>query len=208
MKTKQISLTFLILAGILLSGCVHREAIVKNYYLIQAPRPEKASPETSFEAVVSVEPFAIGPGYQSKGLVYQLGSNQFDTDYYNEYFISPSQMITDQTETWIRDSALFTRVVPPTSIVESTLLLEGDIRRLCYDIQDDEKMQASLAITFYLISKEGRRPSAIEFARTYQVSHAIARKDQQMAVDAMAVCLTEILEQLEQDLAAHLKNMQ
>lgn len=204
MKSKQRLIPIAVLTiAVVLSGCGPRAAIVKDYYLIEATRSTPPLTQSA-EVILKVVPFTIGAGYQSKGFVYSLGDQRFESEFYYEYFVPPSQMITDQTEQWLRSSKLFAQVLPATSLVEPTHLLEGDIRQIYYDIENDDDLKAVLDVTFYLVAKEGRRAAAVQFKKNYRVTHAFEKKSQQQAADAMAPCLTEVLENLEKDLTQHL----
>ncbi len=207
MRIKQSILMIIIAAMAFLgTGCMSRNAIVKDYYLVQTSRPGTPA-QASSEIVLKVLPFSIGAGYQSKGFVYYLGDQRYDSDFYNEYFVPPTQMLAEQTQNWLADSGMFARVVPSSSLIEPTHILEGDIRRFYYDVQDDDNLQAVLDVTFYLIAKEGRRASKIEFTKNYHVTRPFDEQIQQQAVNAMNPCLTEVLTELEKDVAQYLKQM-
>ena len=205
MKTPKIYFLISVLMTIaIISGCGPRAAIVKDFYLVQARRTA-ASAEQSSDMTLKIVPFVIGTGFQTKGFVYYTGDQKYDSDFYNEYFVPPAQMVAEQTERWLGASGLFTQVLPNTSLVDSTHLMEGDIRQMYYDVQDDDNMYAVLDVTFYLLSREGRRASSIEFTQNYRVTEALDVNNQKQGANAMSRCLTKVLEKLEQDLKQHMK---
>ncbi|MEN6308232.1 MAG: hypothetical protein ABFD91_10790 [Anaerohalosphaeraceae bacterium] len=205
MRTQSICLIIIcITAPLLVSGCGRRTAIVKDYYMIQSQRSMPPSAERS-RMILEVVPFSIGAGYQSKGLVYYLGNQKYDSDFYSEYFMPPAQMITVQTENWLTASGLFAQVLPVTSLVDSTHVLEGNVRQIYYDIQDSSHYQAVLDITFYLLAQKDRSEAEIYFTKNYRTAVRYQENNQQQAVNAMQVCLKEILTNLENDLTDNLK---
>lgn len=189
-----------------LCGCGPRDPIVRNYYLIEAAHPAVSDSQTPCDVILMVRPFTIGVGYQSRGLVYDRGGRQFERDFYHEYFVSPSQMITEQTQMWLADSGLFVQVPALGTLAEPTYLLEGDIRRLCYDVRSDDDLKAVLEVTVYLLGKQPRHNYAIEFTKNYRITHPFDKNHPQQAVDAMGRCLAEMLQCLEKDLTQYLNS--
>lgn len=205
MRTQALFLIIAIMtAPLLVSGCGRRTAIVKDYYMVQPQRSIPPSAEQS-AIILEVAPFSIGAGYQSKGLVYYLGSQKYDSDFYSEYFVPPAQMITAQTENWLTASGLFAQVLPVACLVNSTHVLEGNVRQMYYDIQDSSHYQAVLNITFYLLAKKDRKEAEILFTKNYHAAAAFQENNPQEAVNAMQTCLAEILANLEKDIVHYLK---
>lgn len=205
MRTQALFLIIAMMtAPLFVSGCGRRTAIVKEYYMVQPQRSIPPAAEHS-GMILEVVPFSIGAGYQSKGLVYYLGNQKYDSDFYSEYFVPPAQMITVQTENWLTASGLFAQVLPVTSLVDSTHVLEGNVRQIYYDIQDSSHGQAVLDITFYLLAQKDRKEAEILFTKNYHATAAFQEKNQQEAVTAMQTCLAEILTNLEQDLSHYVK---
>jgi cholesterol transport system auxiliary component len=194
----------LLIIAVSLSGCGQRKAIVKNYYLVQAQRTASPSAQPS-QKTLKVAPFVIGTGFQSKGFVYYLGEQKYETDFYNEYFFPPAQIVAEQTEQWLGDSGLFEQVLPNSSLMDVSHVLEGNVRQIYYDVQREDDVQAVLDVTFYLLSREGRRISTVELSKNYRVTEMLGIRDQQQAANAMSRCLTKVLEKLEQDLKQHMK---
>ncbi|MHC5161273.1 MAG: ABC-type transport auxiliary lipoprotein family protein, partial [Planctomycetota bacterium] len=141
-----------VLIALLCSGCAQRTAIVKDTFLLDAQRggPSlKAAPKT----VLAVRPFSIAPAFQGKGLVYRTEDDQYESDFYNEYFVSPSAMMTDQTRDWLSGSGVFAEVLLPVSSFEPTLILEGHIKQIVADVRDKGNKQAVLELSFFLLEK-------------------------------------------------------
>jgi ABC-type uncharacterized transport system auxiliary subunit len=184
------------------SGCAGRKAIVKDTFLLDVQRQQAPATATA-GTVLSVQPFSIAPAFQGKGLVYRTGDNQYESDYYNEYFVSPSAMMTEQTRDWLSESNLFHRVLAPVSMVEPTHVLEGHIKQIGADLRDKSQPQATLEISFFLLD-QNRHNRAIRFQKTYLVTEPLDRKTALACVDAMNRCLEQILGNLEKDLVSNL----
>jgi len=89
---------FLVPAALLLAACnfsMEKEYPEKKYYLLEASYGKnsgnkEALPETS----LAVRKFRISPAFAGTAFVYRMGPLQYDEDFYHEFFISPSMMIT------------------------------------------------------------------------------------------------------------------
>jgi len=184
------------------TGCLQQKAIVKETFLVQAQRDGVPASKTS-DQILAVQPFSIAPAFGDMGIVLRVGDNQYESDFYNEYFVSPAEMIANQTRNWLSESGLFAQVCPPLSLVEPTDILEGNIGKMVLDRRDIAKPQAELEISFYLLEKQ-KRTSTILFQKTYTKVKTMKSLSAQDYVTAQSQCLREILEELERDLASTL----
>ncbi|MFZ9011441.1 MAG: hypothetical protein ACO20W_06055, partial [Anaerohalosphaeraceae bacterium] len=141
--------------------------------------------------------------FQGKGLVYRTDDDQYESDFYNEYFVSPSAMMTDQTRDWLSESGVFAEVLLPVSSFEPTLILEGHIKQIVADVRDKGNKQAVLELSFFLLEKHNHNPT-IRFQNTYSATQSLDCKTASDCIAAMNQCLSEILGDLEKDLASNL----
>jgi len=196
----------LMVAGLLIallgSGCAQRKAIAKDTFLLNAQRGGTSVQATS-EAVLAVQPFSIAPAHQGKGLVYRTDDDQYESDFYNEYFASPSAMMTDQTRNWLSESGVFAQVLLPVSSVKPTHVLEGHIRQIFADVRDKGDLQAVVELSFFLLEQD-KNDRKILFHKTYRVTQPLKSRTASACIAAMNQCLSEILGDLEKDLASNL----
>ena len=191
-----------LLIVLLCTGCARRTAIVKDTFLLDAQRGSVSTQVVS-EAILAVQLFSIAPAFQEKGLVYRTDDNQSESDFYNEYFVSPAAMMTEQTRNWLAESGAFAQVLSPISSAEPTHILEGHIKQIAADVRDKANPQAVLEISFFLLEQH-KRERTIRFQKTYSAAHPLESRTAPACVAALNRCLTEILETLEKDLASNL----
>ena len=196
----------MIIAGLLIAllcpGCAQRKAIAKDTFLLNAQRGGTSVQATS-EAVLAVQPFSIAPAHQGKGLVYRTDDDQYESDFYNEYFASPSAMITDQTRDWLSESGVFAEVLLPVSSVKPTHVLEGHIKQIVADVRDKGDLQAVVELSFFLLEQD-KHDRKILFHKTYRVTQPLESRTASACIATMNQCLSEILGDLEKDLASNL----
>ena len=184
------------------SGCLQRKAVVKDTFLLDA-RPDTRSVQKTSESTLAVQPFSIAPEFADKGIVSRTGDNQYESDFYNEYFISPASMITEQTRRWLTESGLSAQVLLPVSSVQAAHVLEGHIQRMVLDIRDAEKPRAEMEVTFFLMEQH-KRNRAVRFQKTYSAVQSMESSSFEDYIAAQNRCLHDILTGFERDLAENL----
>jgi cholesterol transport system auxiliary component len=203
MKNEFIKTIAIISSALLFgAGCIQRQTIVKDSFLLDAQRTGPTVQKAS-GGILTVQPFSIAPAYSGKDLVEQVDYLQVDSDYYNEYFVSPSVMITSLTRNWLADSGIFETVLPPLSSINPEMSLEGHIKKLLADTKDRSDPKAILEIKFILIKHENRQRT-IRLEKSYAVTEQIQDRSPQGYIAAENKCLEQILELLEKDLVENL----
>lgn len=189
-----------LIALIVFTGCGQRQAFDKHYYFLSAIR--KAQPVTSQKDVVlEVSNFTIDSAFGGKGLIYRTGEVKYETDFYNEFLVSPRSMITEKTRNWLAASRLSRRVLDPGSQIDPTHVIEGNITALYGDFRDNTSPRAILEIRIFLLEIKAGEESVSVFGATYKSSVALETKDPESVVNALDRCLEEILAKLEKDLS-------
>ncbi len=194
----KISLAWLPLCACLLLsvyGC-YRQAEDARYFLLEVQRD--ANPQTlSKDAILTVRPFSLSPGYQPKELTYRTGDFQYESDYYNRFITDAGRQFAEQTRRWLSDSQVFAHVVPPGSTMSATHLLEGNITCLYGDFRDKTNLRAVVGVTFYLLNITNRKPEII-CSETYEVTTAISENKVECVIEAYNESLKKILTKFEQ----------
>ena len=89
--------------------------------------------------------------FEGKELVYRMGDTRYESDFYNAWFLSPSAMLTQQMQDWLRHARLFERVVATSSYMDATHILEGTVTALYGDYRQEGGHKAVVGIQIVLI---------------------------------------------------------
>ena len=146
--------------------------------------------------MLEISRFTIDSAFESKGLVYRKGKFEYETDFYNEFLVSPATMVTEKTRTWLSLSGLFAWVLDKGSCIEPTHTLEGNITALYGDLREQK---STMEIRIFLIANVARKESTI-LAKNYKASHGLNSKTIESLIEAFDSCLIQILTELEKDL--------
>ncbi|MFP5221398.1 MAG: ABC-type transport auxiliary lipoprotein family protein [Acidobacteriota bacterium] len=194
---------FAVLFLCLLGACatpLSRPAPERKLYNMTAQRLESVAPATD-KSVLKVRPLQISPAYQGKEMVYRLSETEFESDYYNSFFVQPAQTMTKLAEQWLGRAGIFTNVVDSTSQVVDTHLLEGMVNALYGDYRDRAAPKAVLDVQFFLLRNRNETYSVV-FSKNYRtaVPFTTDGKDAAGLAAAYNQALASVLDELEKDL--------
>lgn len=184
----------------LLSGCIRLESSYpeKRYFLIDISRQEDVSPPATDE-VLRVVTFSVSPQYEGKGFVYRKADVVYESDFYNEFLISPTDMFTEEARQWVARSGLFAQVADLSSYNEPTFFLAGTVTALYGDFSDVSAPKAIMEMEFFL-SRDVSAKGEVAFQNRYHREIPLDGASPQALVKGWNEALRQILTDLEKDL--------
>jgi len=204
MKTKTLMVIFLgnMVLNFLLTGCVNvdRRYPEKQFFVLDASRNEKPSASTS-DAVLKIQRFHVASQFEGKDFVYRRGDLNYESDFYNEFLISPGVMIAEEVNKWLTQSGLFQQVISFSSLIEPTFYLEGVVSALYGDYRSTHSPEAVLKVQFFLLRNISTRPVTV-FEKTYRQKTVLKEKSPAALAEGWSRSLEHILSQFEADLKA------
>jgi cholesterol transport system auxiliary component len=193
----------LVASAMVIAGC-GAKSYERQHYLLDAQRAPAIVTRDN-QNIVKVRRFTIDPAFSAKGLTYRTGEFEYESDFYNEFLISPDAMVTEKVRDWLSVSGLFPRVRDPGSYVDPTYVLEGNVTALYGDFRAKSAPKAVMEVGVFLLQmKTGTDPVTV-LGKTYKSSIALESEGPGALVSALDRCLTEILTDLEEDLAERLR---
>jgi len=186
---------------LLLAGCVslRNEYPEKRFFVLEAERNGTPAP-ASRPAILAVRKCSVAPRYEARGLVYRTGELTYVSDFYNQFFLPPDDMITGEIRRWLERSGLFRHVVDPSSQVEPTHALEAAVAALYGDFLDKRSPRAVLEVKFALIDL-ARAPAEIVFERDYRREVALETTAAAGLAAGLSDALGQVLAEFEKDLS-------
>ena len=181
-------------------GCINleRSYIEKHYFVLDSsPAEDIDSPDTG--KVLAVRRLRVSPKYEGKGLVYRLGELNYESDFYNEFFVSPVSMFTEEVRKRLAGSGLFKRVVDPSSLLASAYVLEGAVTALYGDYRVSTAPKAVMKIQFLLLEETDVSPEII-LQRQYHKEEPLNGSTPDALVKSWNTALSQILTEFEADL--------
>ena len=192
---------FLAGAALLLgAGCLtlNKSYPEKQFYSLEVPRTSTDT-HPAIGSVLRVQRFVAAPQFEGRELVYRTGDLQFESDFYHEWFVSPSAVVTQQTHNWLAASGLFQSVLDSNSGLDESLTLEGYISALYGDYRVKTAPKAVLELRVRMIG-EGQGRTKILFQQEYRQAMTVADETPVALVKGWNDELQAILAALEDDL--------
>ncbi|MEP6941950.1 MAG: hypothetical protein ABI981_03380 [Betaproteobacteria bacterium] len=137
---------------ILLAGCgLSRPAAIKQTYLLQTPPAVTATGVTPRASTLKVGSIAVAAPFRGKSLVYREAELKYESDFYNEFFVTPSAMFTESASAWLSTAGIFKDVLPASANADGDFVLEGFVSELYGDYRAAGKPVAVLTARFFVL---------------------------------------------------------
>jgi cholesterol transport system auxiliary component len=184
----------------LVPGCsFSRPQPAKRRFLLEPPMPEAGTRTQPYS--LRIGSIGVAAPYRDRAMVYRTSDLKFESDFYNEFFVSPAAMIAEATARSLVASRAFARVIPPgVSGDEGDFVLEGFVDALYADGRVAGSAQAEVSIGWFLARVAF--PGGVAWSRSYRERVPIAGTQPEAVADAMNVALGRVLAALARDLAA------
>jgi len=179
-------------------GALKSDYPERRFYTLSAQRPGAAAAPAK-DGVLRIRRFSASKLSEGSELVSRSSEAEYETDFYNAFFVPPASQLTEQTQRWLGASGLFSAVVGTGSSIPETHVLEGNLISLYMD--DREKVGVAVLELQFMLVRVGSDPSAVVFQKSYKTDERPAPGSREGVVKAWNVCLGKILTELEGDLS-------
>ena len=189
---------FILLA--LASGCVGIEKSYpdKRYFVLEVNRNVNRSNPPG-NGVLQIANIRVSPRYEDKGFVYRTSGSSYESDFYNQFLVSPAALLGEELRKGLAQSQIFRHVINASSQLEPTHVLEGVVDALYGDFRESSAPKAVLEMEFFL-RKESPSKADIVAARRYAKSIAVNGRSPEALVKGWNEALDAILASLLADL--------
>ena len=181
-------------------GCVNLKSDYpeKRYYMFNAQRT--GEPRSGSADALRVRRFRASPAFAGKQMVYRTGRLTYESDFYNELFVRPADLVGEQTRSWLAESGLFAHVMDSAARAEARYVLDGTVRRIYGDYTDPDAPRAVLIAQFILLDDSGAAPRIVHM-KDYSAEVVIPMAEPGALAEGWSEGLDAVLSDLEEDLA-------
>jgi len=171
---------------ITLTGCL---SLSKSYpekrsFVLDVGAPPQETSSNSTK-VLKINRLRVSPLFAGRAMVYRTADLQYESDFYDEWFVTPSVLVTQQLQNWLAHTGRFQLVLQGTNHIEPTHFLDGTVTEFYGDFR--ESPRAVLGIEFHLL--DAMNEGQLSFRRTYHQDIPLTDR----SPDALARGLTEAL---------------
>ena len=169
----------------------------KRSFVLDVGAPQEQSPAKGV-VVLKINKLRVSPLFAGRAMVYRVADLQYETDFYDEWFIAPGALVTQQMQQWLSQSGGFQMVVGGTNHVEPTHLLEGIITEFYGDFRAAPR--AVLGLELHLLDAVHERQPF--FRRTYHQDVPLGDRSSDALARGLTEALRAILIDVGKDIAA------
>jgi cholesterol transport system auxiliary component len=186
----------------LCAGCVSLEKSYpdKRYFVLEAGRNLSPSNRPANETL-QVSNIRVSPRYADRSFVYRTSEAGYESDFYNQFLVSPSSLITEEVRKDLIASQLFKYVISASSQSQPSYVLEGTVNALYGDFRNANAPRAVLEMEFFLTSEIPTKPGIL-MQKRYAKSLPLDGRSPEALVKGWNQALEEILTGLVADLQA------
>jgi cholesterol transport system auxiliary component len=191
----------LLAASFLFSGCVSIEKSYpdKRYFVLDiasnAPLQNSAD-----SGILQIALARVSPRYADRNFVYRRSDTRFESDFYNQFLISPAALVTEELRGRLSRAGLFKFVVGSANDLTPTHTIEIIVNTLYGDFRDLKAPKAVIEMEFFLTQEVS--PSAIVFHKLYQRIVPVQERNPEALVQGWNQALEAISSSLVSDLKA------
>ena len=148
---------------------------------------------------------SVAPPYDGRSLVYRLGDQRFEKDFYNVYTTLPADMISNAERQWINKSGIFSAAVGQSNSFFPYYTLQATVNEFYGDYR--VKPEAVVSMEFFLTVTNSGKGNPLIGSNRY--SKRIALKDNTPAALVMGQqqALAEIFKEYEVQLDKYAANL-
>ncbi|WP_236635702.1 PqiC family protein [Polynucleobacter hirudinilacicola] len=200
---KRILLSVIVL-GLFACSLPSRAPVTPTAFMVNPERSgEPLKNRSSFW--LKIGSVSVAPPYDGRSLVYRLGDQRFEKDFYNVYTTLPADMISNAERQWINKSGIFSAAVGQSNSFFPYYTLQATVNEFYGDYR--VKPEAVVSIEFFLTVTNSGKGNPIIGSNRY--SKRIALKDNTPAALVMGQqqALAEIFKEYEVQLDKYAANL-
>jgi cholesterol transport system auxiliary component len=190
--------TLLTVVAFALLACAPTRPAIETANWLVAPERTGAPRKMQSPLWLKMGSFSVTAPFDTKSLVYRLGDQRYEKDFYNAYISSPSSMFSNASRQWLDQSGIFRITVAQGTSFFPYYTLQATVDELYGDYRGSP--EAVVSVQFFLTVTNPNLTNPLITAKRYTQRVALANNLPQTLVLGQQRALAEILQQLEADL--------
>ncbi|BCA54555.1 hypothetical protein W02_16950 [Nitrospira sp. KM1] len=189
-----------LLLCITLGACVNlsKTYVEKKSFVLQVTS-EARGVGADTGVVLKIGKFRISPLFAGRAMVYRVSELQYENDFYDEWFVPPGALLTEQFHDWLSASGRFHYVLVGSNHVEPTHLLDGSVVEFYGDYRIGGSPKAVFGIELHLL--DGLHDRGIVFRRIYRKEVPMPAASPEALADGLTQAVRQVLMDFDRDLA-------
>jgi len=148
---------------------------------------------------------AVAPPFDGRSLVYRLGNQRYEKDFYNIYSATPNEMISNATQQWLNNAHIFAMTVGQSNSFFPYYTLQASVEEFYGDYR--VRPEAVVTMEFYLTATNAGVSNPIIGTNRYTKRIPLSDNTPAALVTGQQQALAEILKQYEGELYKYAGNL-
>uniref|UniRef100_UPI0040471496 PqiC family protein n=1 Tax=Polynucleobacter sp. TaxID=2029855 RepID=UPI0040471496 len=140
----------------------------------------------------------IAPPFGGKSLVYRLGDDRYESDFYNVYAVLPNEIVGNASRKWLNNANIFAMTVGQSNSLFPYYTLQASVEEFYGDYR--VRPEAVVSIQFFLTVTSPKKSNPIIGINNYSKRIALKDNTPQALVQGQQEALAQILTEYEQAL--------
>ena len=174
-----------------------RSPVVPTSWMVA---PERVAPprQARTDLWLKIGSVSVAPPFDGKSLVYRLGDQRYEKDFYNVYTSIPAEMIGNAERQWINNSNIFSAAVGQSNSFFPYYYLQATVEEFYGDYRGQP--EAVVSVEFFLSATGGGKVNPIIGANRYTKRVPLKDNSPQALVLGQQQALAEIFKIYEEQL--------
>jgi cholesterol transport system auxiliary component len=131
------------------AGCAFKPVPKPEYFMLNPGKPPslaemKSAGSTATASVAFVD---VAAPFAADGFVYQVSNDKWEIDPYNQFLVSPADMMTTILRNWTRESGLYGDLALPGTGGGQGYVIDCDLTELYGDFRNPMRPEAVVTIS-------------------------------------------------------------
>lgn len=197
-------LFFTAILGMVSCSLPTRAPVAPTSWMI-APERTAAPLKTRSDLWLKIGAVSVAPPFDAKSLIYRLGDQRYEKDFYNVYTVIPSEMISNAERKWFNQANIFAATVGQSNSFFPYYTLQLSVNEFYGDYR--VKPEAVVSVEFFLTVTNSGKTNPLIGANRYTKRVALKDNTPEALVLGQQQALAEIFQEYEAQLSKYAANL-
>lgn len=203
-RLTQIAACALILAALTACSLPKRPALETSSWMV-APERTGAPYKPRSDLWLKMGSVNTSPPFDGKSLVYRLGDQRYEKDFYNVYSALPNEMIGNATRQWLNNAQVFSMTVGQGNSFFPYYILQTSVEEFYGDYR--VRPEAVVTVEFFLTATDPQKRNPVIGKNRYTKRVALKDNSPQALALGQQEALAQILQEYEVALYRYAGNL-
>jgi len=190
----KLAALLLIIAALSACSLPKRPALEISNWMV-APERTGAPYKSRTNLWLKMGSASTAPPFDGKSLVYRLGDQRYEKDFYNTYSALPNEMVGNATRQWLNNAQIFSMTVGQGNSFFPYYILQISIEEFYGDYR--VRPEAIVTIEFFLTATDPQKRNPVIGKNRYSKRVALKDSSPQALVQGQQEALAQILKEYE-----------